>query len=116
MQRTIPSTHKGPWQPVARIAAILLLGLLGMDLADAACDPLPLPQGDRAHFAAAPEPQDACADFCVPDCFCCSAGIPAVPGISLPGAWAASGEPAERLENLIAGVSPVVDHIPITAL
>ena len=95
--------------------SILLLGVIGADLGDAACDPFPLALGGSLRFATAPESADACFDFCIPDCFCCTPSAPAAPAFSLPRAESASEGPAAPAESLVAGVLSVIDHIPIAA-
>lgn len=114
MQRMILAARKNPWQIVARFAATFLLAVISTDLADAACDPIQIPQVDSGQFAAAPEAQDPCADFCVPDCFACSTSVAAAEHFSLPRAVIVSQGPAESVESVVPGVSPGVDHIPIT--
>jgi hypothetical protein len=103
-----------PWRLVSRIAAIFLLALISGDLADASCDPIRLPQDAPDHIASAQDLPDPCADCCVPDCFCCATSLPAAESFTLPGAGAVFGRPMEPAETLIPGVSPLVDHIPLS--
>jgi hypothetical protein len=58
------------------IAALLLLASIAADLAsDSRCHPL-APLAPGASVRAAADSTDACADGCVPDCYCCSTVSP----------------------------------------
>lgn len=96
----------------ARIAALLALGLLALDLGDVRCDPL-LPALASAVTTPAAGQADPCSDICVDDCFCCSSSVPAIRPvpISQPAA-------AERVEPLPGGESSPgfalpPDHVPL---
>src|SRR5213594_458830 len=66
------------WRVVARIIVLLVLTLIALDFWDASCYPLVASEGSTAISAAQSTQSDACAGFCVPDCFCCSNAAPAV--------------------------------------
>jgi hypothetical protein len=61
----------------ARVAAILMLALLAVDLGDAWCDPL-VPPLESALTGGAAGHADPCTGTCVDDCFCCSSSVTAV--------------------------------------
>jgi len=63
-----------------------------------------------------PEVPDACASFCVPDCFCCSSTVPAAQAASIHLPRPVSERPAPSLERPTTGFSPAPEHIPIVAI
>jgi hypothetical protein len=63
---------------LVRIVAVLILGLLVLDLGDAWCDPLIAPGAGPLISTTATSSTDPCSGTCVPDCFCCSSSVPAV--------------------------------------
>jgi len=102
-----------------RRAALAVLTGIALDLAaDASCDTVPslgaslvtvMDVNDRGRTTET----EACADVCVPDCFCCSRSVAADPAAVPP---APAG--LTRLDPLAAGHSrvghrPVVDHPPL---
>ena len=58
--------------------AVLILGLLVLDLGDASCDPLTPPGGGPLISTNGTSAIDPCSGTCVADCFCCSSSVPAV--------------------------------------
>lgn len=98
----------------ARLAASLLLGMIVMDLPDAWCDPLPIQESRMSASVPAPAGTDACGDVCVPDCFCCSASVPAVQPMRPPRPAVEAGERAALVASAASGFSPVPEHVPIT--
>lgn len=102
---------------MARLVAVVLLALIGADfVSDATCD-LPEPLAAEAAVltppaggAATPE---ACADVCIPDCFCCARSVapgePLVPPAPVP---LASLAPATVLRGP-DGFRLVVDRPPL---
>lgn len=99
------------------MVACVLLALIGADLVgDANCD-LPLTlnveAGTRLQSAVAPDgTNEACFDFCVPDCFCCSRSVAAGPAIVPPAPVPLSLVEDSARETGPEGVRPVVDHPP----
>lgn len=100
----------------SRVAAMLLAAVVCGDVTlDAACDPIALP-GPASVAAVSPAnagSRDACADFCVPDCFCCSrseasGSILVVP----PPATVTEAAPA-RPAAAPVGVRPVLELPPL---
>lgn len=53
--------------------ALVLMAMVGVDLLDAACDPLPGISDVTSIAANTDGKAEACAGTCVADCFCCSA-------------------------------------------
>jgi hypothetical protein len=103
---------------VLRVAACLLLLAIAADLgADGLCDEAPVAAVAGVALLGAgvtqPGSPEACAAFCVPDCFCCSASVPATPAVepAEPRPLAASVVPP--LERWPTGVRPVVDRPPL---
>jgi hypothetical protein len=96
----------------ARVAAILVLGLIVMDLGDAACDPVTIPDGP-VLLSPLPGGGDACADFCVPDCFCCSTTILVASSHPVGRAMQVTGQVLPTFDPPSAGFSPQVDHVPL---
>ena len=79
-----------------RIVALLLAAVVCADMTlDAACDPIAFP-GPPAAAAVSPDETggaDACADLCVPDCFCCSRSEAAGQELVLPALTALAQVP-----------------------
>jgi hypothetical protein len=99
-----------------RSIALSLLAVIAADVVgDADCDPLRLDVGSvtlAVAPAGATSTADPCADFCVPDCFCCArsvgaatAAVPPVPALLSP---LAPADAADRTQ----GVRPLLDHPP----
>ena len=109
-------TTKRTGRTIAQFMALLILGVIGSDLGDVACDPLRLGLGDAILSQASAAPADACADQCFPDCFCCAptvaAGLP-----EIAGAPVAMRAPAPLLpEPAASGFSLPIEHIPLAGL
>ena len=102
-----------------RVAACLLLASIAADLLADNCDRasprLPAteslgPVQDQDRPGTSGEP---CADFCVPDCFCCSRIVAAGPAL-----FPAAPMPLEVIDDPVAerlphGVRPVPYHPPL---
>lgn len=99
-----------------RLVASLLAAVVCADVAlDTACDPIAL-AGPPAAAAVSPDETggaDTCADFCVPDCFCCSRSEAAGPELFLPGLTALAEVPYPGLESVPAVVRPVPQPPPL---
>jgi len=101
---------------VCRLAALLLAVVVCADVTlDAACDPIALP-GPAATTAMRPADAgrtEACADQCVPDCFCCSRSEQAGPALILPGLAAVAQAPLARPSFLPLVARPVLELPPL---
>ena len=99
-----------------RLVVSLLAAVLCADVTlDAACDPIALP-GPAAAAAVSPDEPggaDACADFCVPDCFCCSRSETAGPELVLPALTALEQVPYASPEAVPVVVRPVPQPPPL---
>ena len=105
-----------------RAAACLLLAAIALDLlADTRCDvpsfllSSPTRVGELSQTRdGSGENGEACATYCVPDCFCCSRSTLAGPAIipPEPGPLMPLGAPAA--EHCSEGVRPVVDRPPLS--
>ncbi len=99
-----------------RIVALLLAAVVCADMTlDAACDPIAFP-GPPAAAAVAPDETggaDTCADFCVPDCFCCSRSEAAGPELVLPVLTALATVPCAPPGSVPAVVRPVPQPPPL---
>ena len=62
---------------LVRVVALLILGLLVLDLGDAWCDPLIASGADPMISDTGTGAVDPCSGTCVPDCFCCSSNVAA---------------------------------------
>jgi hypothetical protein len=94
-----------------RLVALLLAAVVCADVTlDAACDPIGLPRAAsaEAEFCTGSGPADACAETCVPDCFCCSRSETAGPALVLPGLTVL----AQALSPDTASVPAVVRPVP----
>jgi len=102
---------------VHRLAALLLAIVVCGDVTlDAACDPIALP-GPAAAAAMRPAETgstDACADLCLPDCFCCSRSETAGPALILPGLAAVAQAPLARPASLPVVARPVLELPPLS--
>jgi hypothetical protein len=99
-----------------RLAALLLAAVVCADVTlDAACDPvgLPGPAAAAPEFSAEAGRGDACADSCVPDCFCCSRSETAGPALVLPGLTALEQAPSSDPASVPAVVRPVPELPPL---
>jgi hypothetical protein len=100
----------------ARLAALLLAAVVCADVTlDAACDPigLPGPASAAPAFSADTGNGDACAESCVPDCFCCSRSETAVQVLALPGLTALAQAPSPAPVSVLAVVRPVPEPPPL---
>jgi len=99
-----------------RVAAMVLAAVLCADVTlDAACDPIAFP-GPAAAAAVSPDENGGagtCADFCVPDCFCCSRSEAAGPELVLPALTALAQVPYASPESVPAVVRPVPQPPPL---
>ena len=120
MQRAgVGRTRRG-YSMVLRAAACLLLAVIAADVAaDTTCD-MPAPAAASPSAAAlrgvAPGgPNERCADFCIPDCFCCSrsvaAGAIVIP--PEPQRLTAVPAPAPATDDLSEGVRAVPEPPPL---
>jgi hypothetical protein len=101
-----------------RAAACLLLAVIAADVvADTACDmpgPAPATRSASAVRGAVPsESNEHCADFCIPDCFCCSRSVAASPAVLPPEPQRLTPVDAPTSDDRSEGVRPVVDHPPL---
>jgi hypothetical protein len=101
---------------LTRAAGVFVLGFVVVDLGDASCCPLAIPGGGPVVSTPRPEVPDACASFCVPDCFCCSSTVPAAQAASIHLPRPVSERPALSLERPTSGFTPVPEHIPLAAI
>ena len=99
-----------------RLVALLLAAVVCADVTlDAACDPIGFlgPASAAAGFSARTECADACAEWCVPDCFCCSRSETAVPALVLPGLTALARVPSPDPASVPTVVRPVSEPPPL---
>ena len=99
-----------------RLVALLLAAVVCGDMTlDAACDPirLPAPAATAAAFSADTVAADACAESCVPDCFCCSRSETAGPALTLPPLTALAQSPSPSPASLPSVVRPVPEPPPL---
>jgi hypothetical protein len=100
----------------SRIAACLLLSAIGADLVGDTCD-LPSSEAPLAATLTArqapPAADEDCVSVCVPDCYCCSTVLLALPPLLPPdpGPLVALDVPAK--ERRLAGVNPVPERPPL---
>ncbi len=96
--------------------ALLILGVIGFELGDTACDPLRVGLGDARLSAVPTDGADACADQCLNDCFCCATTVPAAaPGFS--GLAAVDlDRTLPRFQPPASGYSLPIDHVPLAIL
>lgn len=97
---------------VARVAAIVVLALLALDLGDAWCDPL-VPTRESAVTTAPEGGADPCTEICVDDCFCCASSVAAVrpAPISEPAPTEMLAPP--RSAPTSPGFALPPDHVPL---
>jgi hypothetical protein len=99
-----------------RLVALLVAAVVCGDVTlDVACDPLGFPGPTSAAAAVSAETAngDACAESCVPDCFCCSCSETAVPALVLPGLTALSQAPSPGPVSVAAVVGAVPEPPPL---
>ena len=101
-------------RPIARLFALVFLIVIGADLADAQCDPVPSGGGTVTVSASMPgDCSDPCLNQCMPDCFCCSRTV-AGPLIVLPSTSGPSTMTAVlTLEADVEGVQRVPYRPPL---
>lgn len=104
------------WQIVMRTATILLLVMIVADLADASCYPSEFSTGNLITSSSQAGTADPCGTVCVPDCFCCSNLGPALLVFSFLTTETVTEAPVPPVYYLAAGISPTLDHVPLTAL
>lgn len=95
---------------------MLFLCLILVDLGlDGNCDAVPMAGGSKLAFVARSTDRtpDACVDFCVPDCFCCSRSVTAAPTLLPPLGAPIAEAPEVRARPTPAGVRPVPYHPPL---
>ena len=100
----------------ARLVALLLAAVVCADITlGAGCDPveLPGPTSGTEAVSAYGESADACATFCIPDCFCCSRSETASAALTLPPLTATAKAPAPRPGSVSAVVRPVPEPPPL---
>jgi hypothetical protein len=99
-----------------RLVVMLLAAVVCADLAlGAGCDPLDLP-GPASRAAAMSlddASADACASFCVRDCFCCFRSETAGPALTLPPLTALARAPSPEPGSVPAVVRPVLEPPPL---
>lgn len=99
-----------------RLVALLLAAVVCADISlGAGCDPIDLPSRTSAAAALSPlgGSADACASFCVPDCFCCSRSETAGPALTLPPLTALAQAPSPSPASMPAVVRPVAEPPPL---
>jgi hypothetical protein len=97
-------------------AACLLLAIIAADLVgDTGCDSFGLGAASPTTVRAAAKDgaNEACADVCVPDCFCCSRSVAAAPLVLPPEPQRLTSVEAPVSERWSEGIRPVVDHPPL---
>jgi hypothetical protein len=97
-----------------RLVALALAAVVCADVTlDAACDPLRMPSSVASVFSADGESGDACAESCVPDCFCCSRSETAGPALALPPPTLLRQTAAATPASITAGIRPVSELPPL---
>ena len=118
MQSTwVRRTRRG-YSMVLRAAACLLLAVIAADLAaDTTCDmPAPAAASSSAtalRGVALGGPNERCADFCMPDCFCCSRSVAAGAAEFPPEPERLTPVPAPATGDLSEGVWTVPEPPPL---
>jgi len=99
-----------------RLVALLLAVVVCADITlDATCDPIGLPGSASGCTAVSASnwSDDACASFCVQDCFCCSRSETAGPAVTLPPLTALAHAPSPSPAYVPAVVLPVPEPPPL---
>lgn len=97
-----------------RLVALALAAVVCADVTlDAACDPLRMPDSIVSVSGASSEAEDACAESCVPDCFCCSRSETAGPALALPPPTLLRQTAAATPASITAGIRPVSELPPL---
>ena len=104
------------WRMLMKSAATLLLVVIAADLADASCEPSELSTGSLITSSSQAGTADPCGTVCVPDCFCCSNLGPALLVFSFLTTESITEAPAPPVYYLATGISPTLDHVPLTSL
>jgi hypothetical protein len=91
----------------------LLLIIFAANAMGSSCDCLGLAPSPAGLSRPANDTDDACGDGCVPDCFCCSAILPAASAVFVPAPAPVSGGPELPVYELSSGIFPIPDHVPI---
>jgi hypothetical protein len=118
MQRTRIGRARHRHGVVLRAAACLLLAVIAADVAaDTTCDmPAPAatpPSAAAVRGVAQDGPIERCADFCVPDCFCCSRSLAAGAAVLPPEPQRVRSVPAPATDDLSEGVRAVPEPPPL---
>lgn len=116
MERSRVGRARRGFSVTLRAAACLLLAVIAADLiADTACDSFDLgaASATTVQARASGEANEPCADFCVPDCFCCSRSVAATPIVFPTEPRRLTPVQAPASERWTEGVRPVVDHPPL---
>jgi hypothetical protein len=100
-----------------KLVASLLAAAVCADVAlGASCDGIRLPGLASAATAIAddsPAPEDPCASFCVPDCYCCCRSEAPGAAVTLPVLAALAVTPFEGPARVAAVVLPVPEPPPL---
>ncbi len=116
MKRRLVGRARRGFSATLRAAACLLLVVIAADVvSDTTCDSTSLGSASATTLRG-PTPRGAnepCADFCVPDCFCCSRSIAAGPAVLPPEPERLTLLAPPAAERWSEGVRPVVDHPPL---
>ena len=97
-----------------RLVALALAAVVCADVTlDAACDPLRMPSSVASVFNTDFESDDACAETCVPDCFCCSRSETAGPALALPPPTLLARSATATAASITAGIRPVSELPPL---
>jgi hypothetical protein len=109
--------RRGP-RVVLRAAASLLLSVIALDVAaDTACDSIslgaPSASTTEVRGVAPSGSNERCADFCMPDCFCCSRSVPAGPAVFPPEPQRLTPVPSSATDDLSEGVRAVPEPPPL---
>jgi hypothetical protein len=96
----------------SRVVGLALLALIAFDLTDTSCDPLVIPVAAAMRGGSSDLQNDPCGGVCVPDCFCCSTTLAALPAFSLPESAMIAADVTPVFYRVALGVSSVVEHVP----
>jgi len=97
-----------------RLVALLLTTVVCADVTlDAACDPIGVPRAVTSVVATNAGSTDACAESCIPDCFCCSRSETAGPALALPLPALLRQTAAATSASITAGIRPVSERPPL---
>lgn len=101
-------------KPGIRLVAVSLAFVICADVTlDAACDPVRVPSTVASVCSAKAESGDACAESCVPDCFCCSRSETAGPALALPPPILLRQTATAAPASITAGIRPVSELPPL---